>query len=61
MNSFCNDVLTSVNVWDQGGNIVFDTSVQNNKDYILVNEGILTNVIKFDMIWDFWVSIFSIN
>ena len=61
MNSFYNDVLTSVNVRDQGGNIVFDTSVQNIEDYVLVNEGILINVIKFDIIWDFCVSIFSIN
>ena len=50
MNSFCNNVLTSVNVRDQGGNIVSDTSVQNNEDYVLVNEGIFINVIKFDMI-----------
>jgi len=50
INSFCDNVLTSVNVRDQCSDIGFDTSIQNDENYVLVNEGILVNIIKFDII-----------
>ena len=50
INSFCDNILTSVNVRDQCSDIVFDTSIQNDENYVLVNEGILVNIIKFDII-----------
>ena len=68
MNGFHDNVLTLANVRDQGsnvrdqgGNVVFDTSIQNDENCILVDERILVNVIKFNMICDAYVSVFSVN
>ena len=61
MNGFHDNVLTLANVRDQGGNVIFDTSIQNDENCILVDERILVNVIKFNMICDAYVSVFSVN
>jgi len=54
-------MLISANVRDSGSNVVFDTSIQNNENCVLVNEEILVNIIKFDIICDFYISVFSVN
>ena len=54
-------MLISANVRNWGSSVVFNTSIQNDKDYILVNEKILVNDIKFDIIYDFCINVFSVN
>jgi len=54
-------MLISANVRNWGSSVVFNTNIQNDEDYVLVNEKILVNDIKFDIICDFCISVFSIN
>ena len=46
MNSLCNYLLTSTNVWNWGNNIVLDTSIQNYEYGIIIGEEIPIDVIK---------------
>ena len=36
INSFCNNFMSSPNVWDQSSNIIFDTHVRDDKYDILI-------------------------
>ena len=45
MNGFDDDFLTSVNMRDQGGYIVFNTHIYYNKYHILFDERVLVDVI----------------
>jgi len=53
--------LSSADIWDWGSDVILDTSIRNDKDCILTDEGILINIIKFVMIYDSYIGIFLIN
>jgi len=46
MNQFGNDFLTSTNIRDLGGYIVFDTSIYNDKHSILIHEWLAMNIFE---------------
>ena len=43
---FGNNLLASMNMWDQDDYIVFNTSIQDDEHSILINEWILIDIIK---------------
>ena len=61
MNDFSNNVLSSTDMWDWGSDVILDTSIRNDKDCILTDEGILINIIRFVMIYNSCIGIFLIN
>ena len=46
MNSFGNNLMFFLYVWDQSSNIVINTCITYDKNGVLVNEGILVDVFE---------------
>jgi len=46
MNRFGNNLLISIDIWDQSGYIVFDTSVWDDEHDVLIYEWVLIDVLK---------------
>jgi len=61
MNSFGNDFMTSLYVWDQDSNIVFNTYIKYDKYSILIKRRILINVIEFVLMSNSCIGIFSVH
>ena len=61
INSFGDNILFSMNMWDWGNDIVFDISVRNDKNCVLINKKILVDVIEFVTIYNSCIGIFLVN
>jgi len=46
MNQFGNDFLTSTNMRDSGGYIVFNTSIYNDKHSVLIHEWLAMDIFE---------------
>jgi len=57
MNSFDNNSMTSLYVWDQDSNIVFNTYIRYDKYNVLINREILYMLLSL-FIWAIFVSAF---
>jgi len=61
MNFFDNNILIFTNIQNWYGHFVLNTSIRDNKYYVLISKRILIDGIKFVIMSSFCISIFSVN